>query len=224
MNDWKIILKELSCPRATKDLKFNTKNRNMAIKDEDIKYGPLNLDDEKYWEKLAEHWDTTSDVAKKSKCSNCMAFDISPRMKECMPIEDVKGGLGYCWMHDFKCHEDRTCYTWAKGGAITSDKKSKKNQMKREEKDIKKFFRRKNREKIIRTKNPEKIIRRKQPEISERERQFRARHGKSSSQAYDEMEERISENKKVMSMTDEEFKEHMANKNKVDVSDKNLPF
>ena len=38
--DWQIILKELSCPRATQDLKFNTKNRNMAIKDEDIQYGP----------------------------------------------------------------------------------------------------------------------------------------------------------------------------------------
>ena len=47
-------------------------------------------------------------------------------MKDCMPIEDVKGGLGYCWMHDFKCHEDRTCYTWAKGGPITKDEKSKK--------------------------------------------------------------------------------------------------
>ena len=215
MDDWKIILKELSCPRATKDLKFNTKNRNMAIKDEDIKYGPINLEDDKYWVDLADHWNTTPDVAKKSKCSNCMAFDISPRMKECMPIEDVKGGLGYCWMHDFKCHEDRTCYTWAKGGAITSDKKSKKNQMKREEKDIKKFFRRK---------NPEKIIRRKKPEISEKERAFRARHGKSSSKAIREMEEEIAEDKKVMSMTDEEFKEYMANKNKVDVSDKNLPF
>ena len=209
MSDWKIILKELSCPRATKDLKFNTKNRNMAIKDEDIKYGPINLEDDKYWVDLADHWNTTSDVAKKSKCSNCMAFDISPRMKECMPIEDVKGGLGYCWMHDFKCHEDRTCYTWAKGGAITSDKKSKKNQMKREKKEIKKF---------------RKVIRRKKPKISERERQFRQRHGKSSSKAIKEMHEKVSENEKVRRMSDEEFKEYMANKNKVDLSDKNLPF
>jgi hypothetical protein len=131
---WQIILKELSCPMATKDLKLNTKNRNAAIKDEDIKYGPLNIDEPAdYWEKVAEHWDTSVKAAKKSKCSNCIAFDISPRMKDCMPIEDVKGGLGYCWMHDFKCHEDRTCYTWAKGGPITKDEKSKKNQMKRDE-------------------------------------------------------------------------------------------
>lgn len=133
MNDWQILLKELSCPAATKNLKLNTKNRDAAIEDEDIRYGPLNLEDEKYWEDVAEHWNTTVEVAKKSKCSNCIAFDISPRMKDCMPIEDVKGGLGYCWMHDFKCHEDRTCYTWAKGGPIKDDKKSKKNQMKREE-------------------------------------------------------------------------------------------
>ena len=127
--DWQIILKELSCPRATQDLKFNTKNRNMAIKDEDIKYGPINLEDDKYWIDLADHWNTTPEVAKQSKCSNCVAFDVSPRMKECMPLE---GELGYCWMHHFKCHKDRTCYTWAKGGAITTDVKSKKNQMKGE--------------------------------------------------------------------------------------------
>ena len=135
MQDWMIILKELTCPRATKDIKFNTKNRNAAIEDEDIKYGPLNdaAAKEYHWEKVAEHWDTSIEAAKKSKCSNCVAFDISPRMKDCMPIEDVKGGLGYWLMHDFKCHEDRTCYTWAKGGPITKDEKSKKNQMKREE-------------------------------------------------------------------------------------------
>ena len=29
--------------------------------------------------------------------------------------------LGYCWMHNFKCHSARTCRTWAKGGPITQD-------------------------------------------------------------------------------------------------------
>ena len=129
--DWQIILKELSCPLATQDLKLNTKNRDAAIKDPNIKYGPLNLEDEEYWVKAAKHWNTKPEVAKKSKCSNCVAFDISPRMKECMPLE---GELGYCWMHDFKCHKDRTCYTWAKGGPIDKDAVSKKNLMKRENK------------------------------------------------------------------------------------------
>ena len=126
---WQIILKETTCPRATQDLELNTKNRDSAVKAEHIQYGPLNLDDEEYWERYAKRWNTTADVAKKSNCSNCVAFDISPRMEECMPLE---GDLGYCWMHHFKCHKDRTCYTWAAGGPIDDDKTSKQNQEKGE--------------------------------------------------------------------------------------------
>ncbi len=122
--------KELLCPSATQDLELNTKNRNAAIQAEHIQYGPLNLADKQYWVKAAKHWNTTPDVAKKSKCSNCIAFDISPRMKDCMPgptsepIQDQEGHLGYCWMHHFKCHSARTCYTWAAGGPISKDSKS----------------------------------------------------------------------------------------------------
>ena len=120
----------LECPDATQDLELNTKNRNAAIKAEHIQYGPLNLADDDYWERAAEHWNTEPEVAKKSKCSNCIAFDISPRMLECMPgptsepIEDEEGYLGYCWMHHFKCHSARSCYTWAAGGPISKDKVS----------------------------------------------------------------------------------------------------
>ncbi len=36
-----------------------------------------------------------------------------------MPGSVQKDGvLGYCWMHKFKCHSARTCYTWAAGGPI----------------------------------------------------------------------------------------------------------
>jgi|TARA_A100001201_G_scaffold18450_3_gene20887 hypothetical protein len=126
---WEIILKEMACPRATQDLELNTKNRDSAVKAKHIQYGPLNLDDEEYWERYAARWNTTAEVAKKSNCSNCVAFDISPRMEKCMPLElDDDGRLGYCWMHHFKCHSARTCYTWAKGGPITDDKRSKENQ------------------------------------------------------------------------------------------------
>ena len=126
---WQIILKEMPCPRATQDLELNTKNRDSAVKAEHIQYGPLNLNDEEYWERYAARWNTTAEVAKKSNCSNCIAFDISPRMEKCMPLElDDDGRLGYCWMHHFKCHSARTCYTWAKGGPITDDKRSKENQ------------------------------------------------------------------------------------------------
>jgi hypothetical protein len=116
---------EMTCPPATKDVAINTKNRNATIKNFD--YGPLNVEEPgDFWEKIAKQWDTSVEAAKKSKCGNCVAFDRSPRMKDCMPGEtsDGEGVLGYCWMHHFKCHSARTCDTWAKGGPITTDKVS----------------------------------------------------------------------------------------------------
>ena len=117
--------KDYVCPEPTQDLELNTKNRNAAIKAEHIQYGPLNLSDEEYWDRAAEHWNTTPEVAKESRCGNCVAFDISPRMLECMPGSVQEDGrLGYCWMHHFKCWSERTCYTWAAGGPIDEDKVS----------------------------------------------------------------------------------------------------
>jgi hypothetical protein len=123
----KSINESMACPLPAKDLELNTKNRNHAIKANHIKYGPLNIKEPgSYWEDLANHWDTTVEAAKKSICANCAAFDISPRMKDCMPgeLEDQDGELGYCWMHNFKCHSARTCYTWAAGGPIKTNKTS----------------------------------------------------------------------------------------------------
>ena len=126
MESWRRFIKEaresLSCPAPTQDLELNTKNRNSAIKADHIQYGPLNLTDEEYWERAAEHWNTEPEVAKESKCYNCVAFDVSPRMEKCMPGSIQEDGkLGYCWMHSFKCHSARTCYTWAAGGPIKKD-------------------------------------------------------------------------------------------------------
>ena len=150
---WKGIKEEdgqaLDCPTPTQDLELNTKNRNAAINAEHIQYGPLNIGDEEYWFSAAEHWNTTPEVAKKSKFSNCVAFDISPRMEECMPGSVQEDGqLGYCWMHHFKCHSARTCYTWAAGGPITEDATSRewqeKNQQTLEEEEgLRKWFGRK---------------------------------------------------------------------------------
>lgn len=134
-----------SCPAATEDVRLNTENRNAAIEDELVKYGPMNLSDEAYWEELAELWGTTPKVAKESRCGNCGAFDISPQMQECMPGEiKVPEGederlntLGYCWMWDFKCFSARTCRTWVAGGPIEDDETSsswwQKKEKKREE-------------------------------------------------------------------------------------------
>ena len=120
-----IIEAEMKCPPATQDLKINTKNRDATIKN--FNYGPLNVDEPgDYWKDIAKYWKTTEEAAKKSLCGNCVAFDISPRMDECMPGEtsDDDGRLGYCWMHHFKCHSARSCHTWAKGGPIKTDEKS----------------------------------------------------------------------------------------------------
>jgi len=113
------------CPPATQDLELNTKNRDATLKN--FNYGPLNVSEPgDYWEKIAEYWKTDVKAAKASNCGNCVAFDISPRMDDCMPGEtsDEDGRLGYCWMHHFKCHSARSCHTWAKGGPIEDDEKS----------------------------------------------------------------------------------------------------
>tara|TARA_Y100001937_G_C7113230_1_gene328832 strand:- start:1223 stop:1660 length:438 start_codon:yes stop_codon:yes gene_type:complete len=121
------------CPEATQDLALNTKNRDATIKK--YNYGPLNVDEPAdYWKKIADYWNTTEKAAKKSLCGSCVAFDISPRMKDCMPGDtfDDDGELGYCWMHHFKCHSARSCHTWAKGGPIKKDTESTEWQEKNE--------------------------------------------------------------------------------------------
>ena len=111
------------CPPAVQNVDLNTKNRDQTTLRHN--YGPLNVDEPgDYWEKIADQWKTSVKAAKMSLCANCIAFDISPRMKECMPgvASDGEGELGYCWMHHFKCHSRRSCNTWAKGGPIVDNK------------------------------------------------------------------------------------------------------
>jgi len=120
-------IKGLVCPPATQDVQLNTVNRNKTRKNH--MYGPLNIKEPgDYWKKLAEKWDTTEKAARKSTCSVCVAFDVSPRMDDCMPgpVSDESGRLGYCWMHHFKCHSARSCDTWASGGPIDKDSVSAK--------------------------------------------------------------------------------------------------
>jgi len=125
---------EKGCPLATSDVELNTENRDWTV--DKYNYGPLNIDEPgNYWKRVAKQWKTTEEAAKKSLCGNCVAFDISPRMDDCMPgpVSEGAGRLGYCWMHHFKCHSLRTCHTWAKGGPITDDEVSlewtKRNKM-----------------------------------------------------------------------------------------------
>ena len=133
-----IILREKndSCPAATQDLMLNTKNRDASIKAEHIQYGPLNVKEPgNYWKEIAKYWKTSEKAARGTNCSNCVAFDISPRMELCMPgvTSDEDGKLGYCWMHHFKCHSARSCRTWAKGGPIQKDSVSQDWQQRSEQ-------------------------------------------------------------------------------------------
>jgi|MDTB01.2.fsa_nt_gb hypothetical protein len=88
---WKRFLQEganaVACPKATQDVKLNTINRNKCR--DDHMYGPMNPLDESnsFWQKIANKWNSASaDEAKGMRCGNCIAFDVSPRMRECIPI------------------------------------------------------------------------------------------------------------------------------------------
>jgi len=81
--------KELVCPPATQSVELNTTNRNATRDDHD--YGPMNPLDESegYWKLYAAKWPgATPEEAKGMRCGNCIAFDISARMRDCIPIAE----------------------------------------------------------------------------------------------------------------------------------------
>ena len=113
---------------AITNLALNTKNSNMAIKS--YHYGPLNEDDDEYWEAVADLWDTDTDTAKGSRCHNCAAFDRAPKtLKKIAEAIGPDGNkvvekaqLGYCELFAFKCAGQRVCDAWIGGGPITEQK------------------------------------------------------------------------------------------------------
>jgi len=133
------VLEDKRCPAATQDVLLNTKNRNAAIKNPIIGYGPANptVENAEFWNEFAQSFEpkgstpTPEDIeaAKSMLCGNCVAFDISPRMRDCLPPTDDYDALalrsnailGYCWMHHFKCASTRSCRTWAAQGPIVED-------------------------------------------------------------------------------------------------------
>lgn len=118
------------CPPATQDISINLKNRAIAVKK--ANYGPLNpnLANAEFWQAKADLFKTSPAVAKKSRCSNCAAFIVIPKMQDCivkglgdepgnMSAQIVrKANLGYCEIFDFKCAGDRTCDAWVVNGPI----------------------------------------------------------------------------------------------------------
>ena len=125
---------KLKCPPATQDIKLNLRNRQKAI--DEYGYGPLNTNEpnKKFWEKKVEMWNLDSaSEAKKSRCGNCAAFDITTKTLDCIakgigndngsedPYQVIKAGeLGYCRFLKFKCAAKRTCDAWVVGGPIKS--------------------------------------------------------------------------------------------------------
>ena len=122
-----------SCPAPTQDITLNLKNRAKAITT--AKYGPENpnLPNEAFWRRKADTWDVSIDDAKKSRCGNCAAFNVSDKIKQCIadgigneadPWGTIKlADLGYCEIFDFKCAASRTCDAWVVGGPNTGEAK-----------------------------------------------------------------------------------------------------
>ncbi len=120
-----------SCPIATQDITVNLKNRAKAITA--AAYGPENpnLPNDKYWQKMADEWDVSVEDAKKSRCGNCAAFNVSQEMKDCIaqgigneadPWGTIElADLGFCSIFDFKCAANRTCRAWIVGGPDTGE-------------------------------------------------------------------------------------------------------
>jgi len=120
---------EQSCPMPTQDVTLNLKNRSKAITT--AAYGPENpaLPNTAYWQKKADTWDVSIQDAKKSRCGNCAAFNVSDKLKECIangigmeadPWGTIRlADLGYCEIFDFKCAGTRTCDAWVVGGPNT---------------------------------------------------------------------------------------------------------
>lgn len=142
---------EKACPPATQDIAVNLDNRKKAI--DTAMYGPLNPAEpnEEYWNEIAGEWNVDAETAKKQVCGNCVMFNVSPEMKDCISSGltddpdtfdaiDAAGELGYCEAFDFKCASARTCRAWVAGGPITaaaSKPAPKKDQIKGSKKNPK---------------------------------------------------------------------------------------
>lgn len=122
-----------ACPVETQDIAKNLANRKKAI--ETAMYGPMNPNQPNpdYWAKLGKEFGVSAEEAKKSRCGNCSAFNVTSRMKGCIAKGLGKeqgdewavidsGELGYCEAFDFKCAARRTCKAWIVGGPLDDAK------------------------------------------------------------------------------------------------------
>lgn len=125
----------IECPPATQDISLNLANRKICV--EKANYGPANpeLDNPEFWQKKADLFKASVEEAKTMRCSNCAAFIVKSKMRQCIEKgiceEDMNeagkivdlANLGYCELFDFKCAGDRTCDAWITGGPLTDEVK-----------------------------------------------------------------------------------------------------
>jgi len=131
------IKTNIECPPATQDISLNLANRKICV--DKANYGPANpkLENEEFWLNKAALFKTSREQAQTMRCSNCAAFVIKEKMRQCIEKgiastsikeEDIateivnEANLGYCELFDFKCAGDRTCDAWITGGPLTDNK------------------------------------------------------------------------------------------------------
>ena len=119
---------EEACPEPIKNLELNIKNRQHAI--DDYVYGPANPKEPgDFWSRIGKVWNISDKEASTMRCSNCAAFNVSERIKDCISanIGDGKedgeavvdlAELGYCELLHFKCAGSRTCSAWLVNGPL----------------------------------------------------------------------------------------------------------
>ena len=83
---------------------------------------------------LLENWRKFINEAKKLACPKpTQNLELNTKNRNAAIKADHIQQGGYCWMHPFKCHSARSCFTWAAGGPIAEDKVSEDWQNKGEE-------------------------------------------------------------------------------------------
>lgn len=129
-----IVQAVIECPPATQDISINLANRKICV--DKANYGPANpkLENEEFWLNKATLFKTSKEQAQTMRCSNCAAFVIKEKMKQCIEKgiasssineEDIakniidQADLGYCELFDFKCAGSRTCDAWITNGPLT---------------------------------------------------------------------------------------------------------
>ena len=117
---------ESSCPEATRDRAVHLANLQTAISDASYGHRDTQKANASYWKRKASQFDGDVQSAKKALCGNCVAFNQTDSMLQCISMsesdDENSGSPGFCEVFDFACGSERTCDAW-ESGALDSQKK-----------------------------------------------------------------------------------------------------